>query len=63
MFLGFKEGKTYVKMKKLGKKKLLAFQLGGPSLFVDYLDGKGSMDQNEGSRICVVKDKEKQLQD
>ncbi len=25
MFLGFKEGKTYVKMKKLGKKKLLAF--------------------------------------
>lgn len=62
MFLGFKEGETYMKMKKLGKKSLASNQE-GLFLFIKYLDGNGYMDQDEGSRICVVQDKEEQLWD
>jgi hypothetical protein len=40
MFVGFIEGETYVKMKKLGKKKSLESSWEGPFLFVNYLDGK-----------------------
>jgi len=39
MFLGFKEGATFMKMKKLGKKTSLALSLEGPFMFVRYLDG------------------------
>ncbi len=63
MFLGFKEGETYVKMKKHGKKKSLTSNQEGPFLFMKYLDGNGYFDQDEKGRIYVVKDKEEQLQD
>ncbi len=39
MFLGFKEGVTFVKMKKLDKKKSLASSWEGPFMFVRSLDG------------------------
>jgi hypothetical protein len=63
MFFGFKEGETYVKRKKLGKKKSLVFNWEGPFLFVKYLDGSGYIDHDEGGRICVIKGKEEQLWD
>ncbi len=34
-----------------------------PFLFVNYLDGNGFMEQDEGGRICVVKGKEEPLLD
>jgi len=34
MFVGFEEGKTYVKIKKLGKKKSLTSSWEGPFLFM-----------------------------
>jgi hypothetical protein len=43
MFLGFKEGITYVKMKKPGKKKSLAFSWEEPFMFVKSLDGNGDL--------------------
>jgi hypothetical protein len=39
MFIGFAKGKTYVKMKKVGKKKSFASNWEGPFLFMKYLDG------------------------
>jgi hypothetical protein len=41
MFLGFKEGKTYVKMKKPKKKKSFASSWENPFLFMKCLDGHG----------------------
>jgi len=39
MFIGFAKGKTYVKMKKVGKKKSFTSNWEGPFLFMKYLDG------------------------
>lgn len=50
-------------MKKLRKKKSLASSWEGSFLFVNYLDKNGFMDHDEGGRICVIKGKNKQLQD
>jgi hypothetical protein len=61
--LGFKEGVTYVKMKKPRKKKFLVFNWERPFLFLNYLDGNGFMEQDERGRMCVVKGKEEQLWD
>ncbi len=44
MFVGFIEGKTYVKMKKPRKKKSVESNWEGPFLFVNYLDGKVSLE-------------------
>lgn len=63
MFLGFKEGKTFVEMKKLGKKKSLASSWEHPFMFVRYLDGHGFLEQDEGGRVCVVKGKDDKLWD
>ncbi len=63
MFLGLKEGVTYVKMNKLGKKKSLVSSWEGPFLFLNYLDGIEFMEQDEGERMCVVKSREEQLWD
>ncbi len=63
MFFGFREGETYVKMKKLGKKKSLVFNWEGFFLFVKYLDGNEYIDHDEGGRMCVIKGKEEQLWD
>jgi hypothetical protein len=37
MFLGFKKGETYLKMKKPSKKKFLASNGEGPFIFVETL--------------------------
>jgi hypothetical protein len=63
MFLGFKEGITYVKMNKPRKKKSLVYSWEQPFLFLNYLDGNEFMEQDEGKRMCVVKSKEEQLWD
>jgi hypothetical protein len=57
--LGLKEGVTYVKMNKAGKKKSLVSSWEGPFLFLNYLDGNGFMEQDEKGRMCFVKGKEK----
>jgi hypothetical protein len=54
MFAWFIEGETYVKMKKPRKKKSLISSWEGPFFFVNYLDGKGFLEQDEG-HICVIK--------
>jgi hypothetical protein len=59
----FKEGITYVKMKKPRKKKSLLSSWEGPYLFLNYLDGNGLMEQDERGKMYVVKSKEKQLWD
>jgi hypothetical protein len=61
MFVGFIEGGTYVKMKKPGKKKSLESSWEGPFLFVNYLNGKGSLEQDEGGHICVIKGRDDEL--
>jgi hypothetical protein len=63
MFLGLKEGITYVKMNKPRKKKSLVSNWEGSFLFMNYLDGNGFMEQDEGKRMCVIKGKEEQLWD
>lgn len=63
MFACFIEGDTYVKMKKLRKKKSLISSWEGPFLFVNYLDGKGFLEQDEGGRICVIKGQDGELWD
>ncbi len=63
MFFGFVEGETYVKMKKLGKKKLVAFNQEGPFLIMKYLDNNGFKDWDEGGRIYVIKGKDEKLWD
>jgi len=45
-----------VKMWKHGKKKNLANSCEGPYVFVTYKDGKGSHDQDEGGKTCIIKD-------
>jgi hypothetical protein len=58
MFLGFNEGATYVKMKKPRKKKSITSSWEGPFFFVEYHDGNGYLEQDEGGKICVVKSKD-----
>lgn len=55
MFVGFIEGETYVKMEKLGKMKSLESGWERFFLFVNYLNGKGSFEQDERRHICVIK--------
>ncbi len=63
MFVGLEEGKTYVKMKKLGKKRSLTSSWEGPFLFMKYLDGNEFLEQDEAGRICVIKGKDEKLWD
>jgi hypothetical protein len=55
MFLGLKEGVTYVKMEKLGKKKSLVSTWEGPFLFLNYFDDNGFMGQDEGVECVLLK--------
>jgi hypothetical protein len=63
IFSRFKEGKTFVKMKKPCKKKSLASNWEEPYLFVRYLDGHGFLEQDEGAKVCVMKVKNEKLWD
>ncbi len=56
MFEGFEGEGMKVKMQKLGKKKNLANSQERPYVFVAYKDGKGSQEQDEGGRTCIIKD-------
>jgi len=37
------------------KKRSLFSNWEGPYIFIDYKDGKGSQEQDHGSRICIFK--------
>jgi hypothetical protein len=52
MFVGSKEGKTYVKMKKLRKKKSLTSSLEGPFLFMKHLDENEFLEHDGGRNFC-----------
>jgi hypothetical protein len=56
VFEGLVVGETMVKMKKLSKRRALTASLEGPYLFVGHTDGKGNLEFEEGSRICIVQD-------
>jgi hypothetical protein len=43
-------------MGKPGKKKNLVGSRDCPYVFVTYMDGKGTHEQDEGSRTCIIKD-------
>jgi hypothetical protein len=47
-------GETMVKMKKPGKRRALTASWEGPYQFVGHTDGKGNLEFEEGSRICIV---------
>ncbi len=61
MFVGLEEGKTYFKMKKLGKKQSLTSSWESPLFFMKYLDGNELLEQDERGRICVIKWKDKKF--
>ncbi len=63
LFVGFTKGETYVKMKKLGKKKSLTSSWEGPFLFMKYLDNNGLQENDKGGKICVLKGKDENLWD
>lgn len=63
MFTRFIEGETYVKMKKLGKQKSLISSWKRPILFVNYLDRKDFLKQDERGHICVIKGQDGELWD
>jgi hypothetical protein len=61
MFLGFKEGETFIKRKKINKNKSLASSWEGPVIFVRYLDGHAFLQHDERGRIYVVKGEDEKL--
>jgi hypothetical protein len=60
MFHSFEDGKVLIKMKKLGKKKSLLASWEGLYLVAGYKDGKGCPEQDDGAKICIIKDKDGQ---
>jgi hypothetical protein len=56
VFEGLVAGETMVKMKKPGKRRALTTSWEGPYLFVGHTNGKGNLEFEEGSRICIVHD-------
>jgi hypothetical protein len=55
-FEGLVAGETLVKMKKPGKKKVLAASWEGPYQFIGHANGKGNYDLEEGNIICIIQD-------
>jgi hypothetical protein len=56
LFEGLVVGETMVKMKKPGKKRALTASWEGPYRLVGHADGKGNLDFEEGSRMCIIQD-------
>ncbi len=54
--MGFEKEGVQIKMCKLGKKKNLASSWEGSYVFFCYKDGKGTHEQDEGARTCIIKD-------
>jgi len=63
MFSSFAEGATYVKMKKLRKKKSSTPSWERPFLLMKYLDNNGFQEQDEVGRTCVIKGIDEKLWD
>jgi hypothetical protein len=55
-FEGLVAGEIMVKMKKLGKKRVLIASWEGPYQFIGHVDGKGNFDFEEGSWVCIIQD-------
>jgi hypothetical protein len=49
-----------MKMRKLGKKKSMFISWERPYQFAGYKDGKGCQEQDEGAKICIIRDKDGQ---
>ncbi len=60
MFHYFEDGKMSIKMRKPSKKTYLLASWEGLYLFVGYKDGKGCQEQDDGTIICIFKDKDGQ---
>jgi hypothetical protein len=58
LFEGLIAGQTMVKMKKPGKRRALSASWEGPYQFIGHTDGKGNLDFEEGSRLCIIQDGE-----
>ncbi len=58
LFEGLIAGQSMVKMKKPGKRRALSASWEGPYQFIGHTDGKGNLDFEEGSRLCIVWDGE-----
>jgi len=58
LFEGLIVGQTMVKMKKPGKRRALSASWEGPYQFIRHTDGKGNLDFEEGSRLCIIQDGE-----
>jgi hypothetical protein len=54
MFEGLVAGVMMVKMKKPGKRRVLAASWEGPYQFIGHTDGKGNFDFQEGCRMCII---------
>jgi len=55
-FEGLVARETMVKMKKPGKKRALTASWEGPYQFIGHADGKGNLDFEEGSQVCIIQD-------
>jgi hypothetical protein len=55
MFPTFVARKDMVKMKNLGKKKVLEANWEGPYLFVGYVEEKELTKSHEGGCMCIIK--------
>jgi hypothetical protein len=53
-FLRLEEGKTMVKMRKLGKKRALLANWEGPYAFVKYKNEKGCREFDDGCQVCIL---------
>ncbi len=60
IFHFFGDGEMSMKMRKLGKKKSMFISWERPYQFAGYKDGKGCQEQDEGAKICIIRDKDGQ---
>jgi hypothetical protein len=56
VFEGLVASETMVKMKKPSKRRALTASWEGLHLFVGHTDGKGNLEFEKGSRICIIQD-------
>jgi hypothetical protein len=56
LFEGLVTGATMVKMKKPEKRRALTANWEGPYQFIGHADGKGDLDFEDGSRVCIIQD-------
>jgi hypothetical protein len=54
-FVGFEEGKTMVKMRKLGKRRAFLANWEGSYAFMEYKDEKGYKKFDDNNQVCIIK--------